>query len=120
MPQSVSPLTTTYRSGAFSASLISSANPTAGRPAAAKRSRDIIDLPSSGPHFNRSGTRFTAAAHGRDASLQYFGLNSASSFLNLQANMALLPILHYPDPRLHKVARPVAEVNDQIRQLVKD
>src|SRR5690349_24248586 len=34
--------------------------------------------------------------------------------------MALLPILHYPDPRLHKVARPVMEVNDTIRKLVKD
>lgn len=34
--------------------------------------------------------------------------------------MALLPILHYPDPRLHVVAKPVAQVNDDIRQLVKD
>ena len=34
--------------------------------------------------------------------------------------MALLPILRYPDPRLHTVAKPVAEVNDEIRQLVKD
>ncbi|MCI3207268.1 MULTISPECIES: peptide deformylase [Pandoraea] len=34
--------------------------------------------------------------------------------------MALLPILQYPDPRLHKVAKPVAEVDDRIRQLVKD
>ncbi|MDI1348577.1 peptide deformylase [Aquabacterium sp.] len=34
--------------------------------------------------------------------------------------MALLPILRYPDPRLHTVAKPVAEVNDRIRQLVDD
>ena len=34
--------------------------------------------------------------------------------------MALLPILRYPDPRLHTVARPVAEVNDRIRQLADD
>jgi peptide deformylase len=34
--------------------------------------------------------------------------------------MALLPILHYPDPRLHKVATPVSVVDDRIRQLVKD
>ena len=34
--------------------------------------------------------------------------------------MALLPILRYPDPLLHTVAKPVAEVNDEIRQLVKD
>ncbi len=34
--------------------------------------------------------------------------------------MALLPILHYPDPRLHKVAQPVARVDDKIRRLIKD
>jgi peptide deformylase len=34
--------------------------------------------------------------------------------------MPLLPILHYPDPRLHKVAAPVVQVDGRIRQLVKD
>ena len=34
--------------------------------------------------------------------------------------MALLPILTYPDPRLHTVAKPVAEVNDRIRRLIDD
>lgn len=34
--------------------------------------------------------------------------------------MAILDILTYPDPRLHKVAAPVDEVNDDIRQLVRD
>ncbi|HUH58667.1 MAG TPA: peptide deformylase [Candidimonas sp.] len=34
--------------------------------------------------------------------------------------MALLPILQYPDPRLHKVAKPVAQVDGRIRQLVAD
>jgi len=34
--------------------------------------------------------------------------------------MALLTILRYPDPRLHKVARPVAGVDARIRQLVDD
>ena len=34
--------------------------------------------------------------------------------------MALLPILHYPDPRLHKVAAPVKQVDDKIRKLIKD
>lgn len=34
--------------------------------------------------------------------------------------MALLPILRYPDPRLHTRAAPVHEVNDEIRQLVAD
>jgi peptide deformylase len=34
--------------------------------------------------------------------------------------MASLPILRYPDPRLHAVARPVAAVDARIRQLVDD
>ena len=34
--------------------------------------------------------------------------------------MALLPILQYPDPRLHKVATPVVAVNNEIRRLIKD
>jgi peptide deformylase len=35
-------------------------------------------------------------------------------------HMALLPILCYPDPRLHTVAKPVAAVDDRIRRLVAD
>lgn len=34
--------------------------------------------------------------------------------------MALLPILEYPDPRLKKVAAPVAVVTPEIRKLVAD
>lgn len=34
--------------------------------------------------------------------------------------MSILPILCYPDPRLHKVAKPVAVVDDRIRTLVQD
>jgi peptide deformylase len=34
--------------------------------------------------------------------------------------MALLKILHYPDPRLHTVAEPVAEITNEIRQLAAD
>jgi peptide deformylase len=34
--------------------------------------------------------------------------------------MAKLPILRYPDPRLHTVAKPVAEVDARVRQLVAD
>ena len=34
--------------------------------------------------------------------------------------MAVLPILVYPDPRLHTVAKPVAEVDARVRQLVAD
>jgi peptide deformylase len=34
--------------------------------------------------------------------------------------MALLNILHYPDPRLRNIARPVETVDDGIRQLAVD
>src|SRR5690349_7121673 len=34
--------------------------------------------------------------------------------------MAKLNILRYPDPRLHTVAKPVAEVDERTRQLVDD
>jgi len=34
--------------------------------------------------------------------------------------MAILPILLYPDPRLHKLAAPVVHVDDSVRNLVRD
>ncbi|OYT89415.1 MAG: peptide deformylase [Burkholderiales bacterium PBB6] len=34
--------------------------------------------------------------------------------------MAMLPILRFPDPRLHTVAAPVAEVDDAMRRLIDD
>ncbi|AHF75567.1 Peptide deformylase [Sodalis praecaptivus] len=34
--------------------------------------------------------------------------------------MSLLQVLHYPDERLRKVAKPVADVNDAIRRIVDD
>ena len=34
--------------------------------------------------------------------------------------MAKLNILRYPDPKLHTVAKPVAQVDERIRQLVDD
>ena len=34
--------------------------------------------------------------------------------------MALLPILHFPDERLRRAAKPVTEVDDDVRQLVDD
>lgn len=34
--------------------------------------------------------------------------------------MALLPILKYPDPRLHIVAKPVEQVDERIKQLAAD
>ncbi len=34
--------------------------------------------------------------------------------------MAVLSILRYPDPRLHRVAEPVRAVDDEVRRLVRD
>jgi len=34
--------------------------------------------------------------------------------------MAILQILRYPDPRLHKVAKPVAAVDEEIRKLARN
>jgi peptide deformylase len=34
--------------------------------------------------------------------------------------MALLQVLRYPDPRLHKVAKPVDRVDDEVRRLVRE
>jgi len=34
--------------------------------------------------------------------------------------MAQLPILRYPDPRLHTVAKPVQAVDPRIRMLISD
>ena len=34
--------------------------------------------------------------------------------------MTILPILCYPDPRLHKVAAPVSVVDDRIRSITED
>lgn len=34
--------------------------------------------------------------------------------------MALLKILHYPDERLHKVAKPVIQVTEKTRKLIRD
>jgi peptide deformylase len=34
--------------------------------------------------------------------------------------MAILKILHYPDARLHTIAKPVAQVNEATRRLVRD
>ena len=34
--------------------------------------------------------------------------------------MTVLTVLHYPDPRLHKVAKPVAVVDERVRKIVAD
>lgn len=43
-------------------------------------------------------------------------------FLSLlyKSCMALLPILRYPDPRLHKLAKPVTDFDERLKQLVAD
>jgi peptide deformylase len=57
----------------------------------------------------------TAIVDSRAAPLKR-GCSSASNF----PTMALLNILHYPDKRLHKIAKPVATVDERIRKLVAD
>ncbi len=51
-----------------------------------------------------------------DSNLNQF-LRAARQIL---ITMALLKILHYPDPRLNKVAQPIAQVDDTLRKLVAD
>ena len=34
--------------------------------------------------------------------------------------MAILPIIRYPDPRLHKIAAPVTVVDENVRKLARD
>ncbi|MDH3221188.1 MAG: peptide deformylase, partial [Gammaproteobacteria bacterium] len=34
--------------------------------------------------------------------------------------MALLNILHFPDPRLRTVAKPVTEFDDELKKLISD
>ncbi|CRL46595.1 Peptide deformylase [Sodalis glossinidius str. 'morsitans'] len=40
--------------------------------------------------------------------------------MQIQTTMSLLQVLHYPDERLRKVAKPVVDVNDAIRRIVDD
>ena len=47
-------------------------------------------------------------------------MDSAFNLLNLQVKMAIREIITYPDERLHKVAKPVSEVSEDIRHLVDD
>ncbi len=48
--------------------------------------------------------------------------NNRDSLISLLDNsyMALLPVLCYPDPRLHKVAKPVVSVDARIKKIVAD
>jgi peptide deformylase len=49
-----------------------------------------------------------------------FTSDIARNYLYQQYFMPLLPILRYPDPRLHKKAAPVGRVDDDIRRLAGD
>ena len=48
--------------------------------------------------------------------------NYRDSLITLLDNshMALLTVLCYPDPRLHKVAKPVTQVDARIKKIVAD
>jgi peptide deformylase len=49
-------------------------------------------------------------------SIKNFACSTLRSFP--MSNTELLPILHYPDPRLHTVAKPIAQVDDRIRAII--
>lgn len=55
-----------------------------------------------------------------DSSVTILPVNSLSINNSISDFMALLPILRYPDPRLHKIASPVRVVDDGIRKLAAD
>jgi peptide deformylase len=50
----------------------------------------------------------------------FFQYNFVTKWRFTQAKMALLNILRYPDPRLHKVAKPVAIFDDKLGKLLDD
>src|SRR5258708_31911235 len=65
---------------------------------------------SSGPIFKkRVTTPFSCSA-----------LNSAHNLFNLQAFMAILEILQYPDPRLNTPAEKVEKLDAATRKLIDD
>jgi peptide deformylase len=47
-------------------------------------------------------------------------VDSAYKLFEPQANMAILNILHYPDERLHTIAKPVTVFDAKLQQLVDD
>ncbi len=57
-------------------------------------------------------------------SVRYPGQVLSSIVIGIEASvlrpMALLPILHYPDPRLRNRAEPVEHVDDTVRRLIDD
>jgi peptide deformylase len=61
----------------------------------------------------------TFAVSRRSASRENQRLATANIGLNFNS-MALLPLLYYPDPKLHTVAKPVQAVDARIRKLIAD
>ena len=47
-------------------------------------------------------------------------LRASADKLSFLLKMSLLPILRYPDPRLHKVAKPVTAFDARLKKLVAD
>jgi peptide deformylase len=85
--------------------------------------RGLVVLRSERVESNRFDTIYarwktTGSQPGRKANASVPTVSGAQSH-SIEI-MALLNILNYPDKRLHKVAKPVTEVNDRIRRLVKD
>lgn len=68
------------------------------------------------PFTSRGPTRWNTAAW----PVSYWRFLSCLWYLPGIENMALLPILRFPDPRLKKVAAKVVTVDDSIRKLAAD
>ena len=52
--------------------------------------------------------------------IRHYSLANLFNFTRAESIMARLDILHYPDARLHTVAKPVVAVDARIRQLIDD
>ena len=62
----------------------------------------------------KDDANFARAPHHIGSAIPYF-------FRLLRKScMALLSILRYPDPRLHKIAKPVTDFDDRLKQLIAD
>jgi peptide deformylase len=89
-----------------------------GSPDWAKSGQYRLILPANVSRSQRELPRVTDPVPSRDK--RVVALHPQLIKTHSRTTMALLPILQYPDARLHTVAKPVAQVDERIRQLVDD
>src|SRR6185312_10500628 len=98
---------------------VASARISGGVPGSAGSRRAVRGSQGSGPwHQCATGHSRRSVKRGNIGTNLFY--HRALGFTELGFRMALLPILKYPDARLHKIAAPVGQVDDRIRQLVRD